>query len=256
MSNADLPVAVQIYFLLSWLPRDMDNRFFLFSLKQPSVHLKAFVIACLLRLSLQTDFLDLWLCFGHFFVWFFFLSVGPHLFWRMSFWSRYSTSAEVLLVLNKEGILSSFRLLPIMCLISQLYSCVLQDMLLSLPGFILVFFPPWSDGCQGWDGGWSVGVCDTEQDVMEVSEIFCTGLSDRACTISLVLTLLSCECLVTIQRVSAKPFNMYLHSDIICSHLCAHVDCSFWCCFSGGEVKMSLHLVWILALWLWNCSPK
>lgn len=30
-----------------------------FPLQQPSVHLKAFVIACLLRLSLQTDFLDL-----------------------------------------------------------------------------------------------------------------------------------------------------------------------------------------------------
>lgn len=86
---------------------------------------------------------------------------------------------------------------------------------------------------------------------MEASEtFFFTGPSDRACTISLILTLLSCECLVTIQQVSAKPFNVYLGSGTIYCHLCADADCSFWCCFSGGEVKMSLHLVLILALWL------
>lgn len=54
----------------------------------------------------------------------------------MSFRSRYGTSAEILLVLNEEGILLSFR-----CLISQQHSYVLQGVLLSLTGFIEVFFP-------------------------------------------------------------------------------------------------------------------
>lgn len=78
---------------------------------------------------------------------------------------------------------------------------------------------------------------------MEASETFFTGLYDRPCTVSLILTLLSCECLVTMQQISAKPFNVYLDSDIIYCHLCADADCSLWCCLSGGEVKMSLHLV-------------
>lgn len=36
-------------------------------------------------------------------------------------------------------------------------------------------------------------------------KLFFTGPSDRACTISLILTLLSCECLVTIQKFQQSP---------------------------------------------------
>lgn len=81
MSDVDLPVAVQICFLFSWLLRSTDNRFF--SLQLPSVHLKAFLIAWVNRLSLQTDFLDLCLFFlfwGLFLRVFNFFSIGPHRF--------------------------------------------------------------------------------------------------------------------------------------------------------------------------------
>jgi len=78
---------------------------------------------------------------------------------------------------------------------------------------------------------------------MEASKSVFTGPSDRACTISLILSLLSCECLVTIKQISAKPCNVYIDSDSICCHLCADADCRFWCYFSGGEVKRSLHFV-------------